>query len=461
MSEERDRQKLFEELARDQDAKMEGKALSFWKKSIYSSGNLPAAMTIAMIDTWIIFFYSEQKTVYVSAMVAGILNFLRYICNAIGDPTVGWWSDRTKSRWGRRRPFILFGTPMLAVLLVLAWFPPVQGQSWVNVAVLGFYLLAFGFLYPVVVNPYLSLLPEITPYIKERINLSALMGYGEVAGRIIAQVAAGFAITYFNKHPAAFLGVALDGYKIMAIIAAVITVAIYMIMVFQIKETPGNENKEVPYGIFQAVAEVFKNPTFIPYIVVIAGFILASNMLIIITPFFGKAIMGVNEDTSGLLLGILLLVAALFFPLTAWAGGKVGKKTTFVVSMFWFAIFSCMFPLIKLIPGLDPKIFGFVIYFLVAPPVASVLVLQRPMISDVIDYDEKLTGFRRESMYMGAEGMITKLAWGVSFLIAPFMMSILGKTADNPWGILLNGPAAGFLLFLCTLYFWRKYQFKR
>ncbi len=463
MGEGHGKSKLPGDLTPEQESRLEGNALSTGEKIIYGSGNLPAALTIALIDTWILYFLSpsESRNGYVSLLAAGVINFLRYVCNAIGDPTVGWWSDRTRSRWGRRRPFIIFGTPFLILFLVLVWFPPTPGISWTNTIVIGFYLMAFGFVYPVVVNPYLSLLPEITPFIKERIKVSELMGYGEVIARIIAVGVAGQAIDYFNAHPVNLSKIPVDGYKVMAVVGAIITAVIYYIMTARIKETPHDAKKEVPFGIVQAVAEVFKNPPFIPYIVIIAAFILSSNMLIIVTPFFGKAVMGVSEGTAGLLLVILLLVAAAFFPLTGWAAGKFGKKDTFAVSMIWFGIFSSLFPLVKLIPGLNPKIFGFILYFLVAPPVASVLVLQRPMISDVIDHDEKLTGFRRESMYMGAEGLITKMAWAFSFLIAPFLMKIFGNTGARPWGILLNGPAAGLVLVAATFYYWKKYPFQR
>ena len=362
---------------------------------------------------------------------------------------------------GRRRPFILYGTIFLAAILILIWFPPTQGISWTNTIVLGFYLIIFGFLYPLVVNPYLGLMPEITPYIKERINLSALMGYAEIIARVLAAGLTGFAAAYFIAHKFKIINIPLDGYKVMAVGSAIITVVIYIILVAKIKETPHHEKKEVPFGILKSVAEVFKNPSFIPYIVIIATFILSSNLLIMITPFFGTQVMGVSEDIVGLLLLILLAVAGLFFPLTIWVADKIGKKKTFVIAMLWFALATPLFVLVKLIPGIDPKIFGFVLYFIVAPPVSAVLVLQRPMISDVIDYDEKLTGYRRESMYMGAEGLITKLAWAASFLIAPVLMKFFGNTTDQPWGILLNGPVAAVILFIATLFFWKEYQFKR
>lgn len=481
MGEEKDKQRLAEEL-KDQEQRLEGKALSVGQKIIYAAGNLPAALTIALVDSWIVYFYAppasdaakDNLPVYLTVAMAGILNALRYVSNAIGDPMVGWWSDRTKSKMGRRRPFILYGTLFLALILILVWFPPTKGISMTNNIVLGFYLVIFGFLYPLVVNPYLGLMPEITPYLKERITLSGLMGLAEIIGRVIAQVAAGLVAAYFISHRYTIFSFPLDGYKVMALAAAAITIAIYATLVAKIKETPHDAKKEVPFGIFKSVAEVFKNPSFIPYIVIIASFILCSNLLIIITPFFGTQVMGVSLGVAGGLLGILMLVALAFFPLCIWVADQIGKKKTFTIAMVWFAATTPLFILAKLIPGLDqiqltifnhvftgPQIFGGILYFIVAPPVSAVLVLQRPMISDVIDHDEKLTGFRRESMYMGAEGLITKLAWAASFLIAPFLMKFFGNTTEKPWGILLNGPVAALVLFIATWYYAKKYPFQR
>lgn len=464
MGEEKNGKKLVEEL-KQQEERLEGKALSLGQKLIYAGGNLPAALSVVLLDSWLIFFLAPPRDernlpIYIPVFTAGILNSLRYVCNAIGDPLVGWWSDRTKSSWGRRRPFIFFGTPFLCLALILVWFPPVQGISMTNTVVIGFFLVAFGFMYPLVVNPYLGLMPEITPYLKERINLSALMGYAEIIGRVLAAGLPGFAASYFIVHKYFLGAVPVDGYKVVAVFVAVLTIVMYALLVARVKETPHDARKEVPFGIIKSVVEVFKNPTFIPYIVIIAAFILCSSLLIMITPFFGTQVMGVNEELSSLLLLTLLVVAGLFFPLCIWVADKIGKKKTFVIAMFWFALASPLFVIAKLVPGIHPKIFGFVLYFIVAPPVSAVLVLQRPMISDVIDYDEKLTGFRRESMYMGAEGLITKLAWAASFIIAPGLMKFFGNTADHPWGILLNGPVAAVLLLLATLFFWKEYQFK-
>ena len=93
MPEEKDIKKLSEELS-EQEQRLEGKALSVGQKVIYASGNLPAALVIALIDGWILYFYappaSKNLPIYLGVLTAGILNALRYVSNAIGDPVVGW-----------------------------------------------------------------------------------------------------------------------------------------------------------------------------------------------------------------------------------------------------------------------------------------------------------------------------------------------------------------------------------
>ena len=131
-----------------------------------------------------------------------------------------------------------------------------------------------------------------------------------------------------------------------------------------------------------------------------------------------------------------------------------------VICMLWFSIFIFLFPLAKIIPGLNAKIFGFAIFLILAPPVSAILVLQRPLLFDIMDYDEKLTGFRREAMYEGAEGFCTKFALGISPVIVTQLMRLFGNTTEHPWGILITGPVAGLFLLLATWYFWKKYMFR-
>ena len=100
----------------------------------YSAGNFPAGLVLLVIQTWLMRLYCPSpdevgRTLYVSPETYGLVFFLISIPSAIADPLVGHWSDRTRSRLGRRMPYILYGTPVLVLSFFLLWFPPVAGEA--------------------------------------------------------------------------------------------------------------------------------------------------------------------------------------------------------------------------------------------------------------------------------------------------------------------------------------------
>ncbi len=441
------------------------RALTLWQSMIYAGGNLPAALTTGMIEGWLLFFYcppaDQNLPVYASLAAFGVISILGRVVDSVSDPLVGFWSDRTRSRWGRRRPFLMFGSPALALIFVLLWFPPSEGVTRFNNVWLVVLICIFWFLYTVVVAPYLAILPEVTPFLQERINVSAYMGVFEAIGRVLAVVVAGVLINAVRGGWAPGGLELKDGYKPFAIMGAVITVALYYLVIYKIKETPHRKEKEVPFGIFKAVAETFRNQPFRPYILLISILLFCAILLMASTPYIATSVMGKGEDVGGYLLGILLVGSLPFFPLTAWLGGRLGKKRVFIGGLLWFAVLLPLLLTIGRWPFLDAKIQGFILYMLFAPPVSVMLVLQRPILFDVIDQDEKLTGYRREAMYMGAEGFCTKLGAGLAPAVLSGLMYFFGNTADKPWGILLAGPVAAVVLLVGLFVFWRYYPFER
>jgi len=87
-------------------------------------------------------------------------------------------------------------------------------------------------------------------------------------------------------------------------------------------------------------------------------------------------------------------------------------------------------------------------------------VLPRPMLADIIDHDEKLTGYRREAIYNGMEGLFSRSASGLGWVLCALLFDVFGKSADQPMGIYLIGPLAGFVALLAVLGF-RKYPFRQ
>ncbi|MCL0069715.1 MFS transporter, partial [Dehalococcoidia bacterium] len=92
--------------------------------------------------------------------------------------------------------------------------------------------------------------------------------------------------------------------------------------------------------------------------------------------------------------------------------------------------------------------------------VSSFLMLNHAIIADIIDHDETITGFRREAIYYGVQGLVQKSGIGVSALIFTLLLHLFGRTAAEPLGVTLAGPVAGILVFVGFLVF-LKYPFRK
>ena len=148
---------------------------------------------------------------------------------------------------------------------------------------------------------------------------------------------------------------------------------------------------------------------------------------------------------------------------------KRGKKQIFLAAQLTFAIVLPLLITMKHFPffgwmvnavaggglaeGTVILIHVCILFLFATFPIAAVFVLPRAVFADIIDLDAERTGYRREAMYNGMEGLLTKFAAGLATIIAPMLLMFGGDTADRPWGILLAGPIAGVLLFLGYLSF--------
>jgi len=466
-------------------AEQQGKTLNFWQKFTYSLGNVGTNLAPGLIVGWMVYFYtgrpveegSEQTIMLVGAGVIAFLNFMGRLVDAVADPLVGYFSDRWQTRWGRRIPWVVIGAPILSAFLIMMWFPPDDHATWRNAIWLGAALTGIWFFYTAVVAPYLSLLPEITPYQNERVILSTYMSYADVVGMILASLVIGILFEAFADGLTIGPVVLSDGYKVGSVFISIAMLVFFWISVILVREKPQSEIKPVTFNFITAARECTGNPAFWPYIGSVALLRLGIDVLIAMIPFMVGRLMGYGETVAGLLQAVIILVAALFFPLTAHLSNKYGKKKVFSVAVLWFALQIPFLALVHHAPFLGHAVawvaglFGqsmsepaimlshcVVLFVLLFFPASAALVLPRPIYADIMDHDEKLTGYRREAMYNGMEGLITKFAAGIAGALVPLMVTYIGGSPSSPWGILAAGPICGLFFFL-GWYSFRKHPF--
>ena len=466
-------------------SQQDGKVLNFWQKFTYSVGNVGTNLAPGLVVGWMIYFYtgrpvaegSEETILLVGAGTIALLNFLGRLVDSLADPLIGYLSDRWQTRWGRRIPWVVLGAPLLSLFLIMMWFPPDDHATLANAVWLGLSLSGIWFFYTAVVAPYLSLLPEITPYNNERVILSTYMSYADVVGMILASLVIGILFETFADGLVLGPIVLTDGYKVGGVIISVVMLLCFWFSMIAVRERPHSEAKAVKFNFLRAARECTKNPAFWPYIATVSLLRLGIDILVAIIPFMVVRIIGYGEAVAGSLQAVIVLIAALFFPLTAYLSNKYGKKKVILVALIWFAIQIPLLALVVHAPFIGhladavAGLFGaqmtvsqimlahcIGLFLLAFFPVSAAIVLPRPLYADIMDYDEKLTGYRREAMYNGMEGLITKFAAGVAGAMVPLMVQYLGGSPGKPWGILLAGPLCG-VFFLLGWFSFRKHPF--
>jgi len=310
------------------------------------------------------------------------------------------------------------------------------------------------------VAPYLSLLPELTPYNNERIVVSSVMGVFEILGTLAAIAGAGVLISMYKGGIGDGGPTGFNGFKLSGIIVGVLTFLAFYITGLLVREKPYSEAKAVKLKFAESAASSFRNPSFPPYLAVVVAIRLALDTVIVVIPYIVTTVMmGTEMDAAYMQMGIMVL-AILLFPLVNIWSERVGKKKVMIQGTLGFVILLPLTSTVGKWPFFSPLVQGSIVFLLAALPVAVISVLQRPMIADVIDHDETLSGYRREALYNGMEGLFTRSASGLAWVVASLLFAFFGNTMANPLGILLCGPVAGVILAIGILLF-RKYPFAR
>ena len=413
----------------------------------YAVGNLPSGIVMGVMNAWLMYYFCPPaeagRKPFLAPALFGLLLFLLNIPSAIADPVVGHLSDATRSKLGRRIPYVLWGTPILAISFVAMWFPPVAGESMANAVWLVATVFVFYISFTAVVNPYLAIMPEVWTEQKERMTVSSLMAAtGGIATML--SFAAGMLIQGLSAGIAVF-GFTLNGYTFTAVLGGVATLIFTAPVLLWIREKPHSANKEVPYSILRSGWQTLKNPAFVPYIISVSLIATSTNLIIAMMPYQVKVMAGSGEGMSGALLAGLIVLGMALFPVVIKVSEKYPRRKLYTWSALMIAIVLPFMYFVGKIPGLPPLIHLGILMVLIAPTVAVFLVVPRTLLADVMDHDEKLTGYRREAMYNGMEGLITKMASGLAPLVMGSLFSAFGNTTINPLGIQLCPIAASVM----------------
>ncbi len=413
-------------------------------KLLYGTSRIGSEALGKSSGLWLLYYYAPPSdahlpTLLPSLAVGGLL-LVGGIVAALDDAIVGYFSDRTRSRLGRRIPYIVLGAPLWSLFFVLLFTPPPDAGNAATAVYLLLAFEAFSLFSSVVVGPYEALLPEMAATSRERVSLEAIKVYLGVAGTAIGLVASSALV-----HAV--------GFRVMAISIAALALVSQYVAIGGVWERARRSRIPAGIGFRAALRTTFRQRAFRLLLPSVVLFALAFQLLQTDIPFYVHAVVGEHSWLSAtLLLAIAIAAALVCVPLFARLGHRTSKRRAYGLSLVAAALTFPLLGVAGLLPGIPASAQLVVVAALVGGPIGANFLFPIPLMADVIDADSATTALRREATYLGAASFVQRTALAVAPLLI-VLLRLLGDTRGHTLGVRLVGPLGGVTLLAAYLLF--------
>lgn len=396
---------------------------------VYGLGLFGVTSTGQALAGYFLFFYVDVLGLAV-ALVA-IVNIVYAVWDAVNDPLVGYLSDNTRSRWGRRRPWLLAGLPLYLLLFVLIYAVPGsfrQGNAlfWYALIV----ICSFETVFTVVELNYQALFPELFQGFKIRTQASTysqgLGSTGELAG---------FALT-----PVVYTAIGFEG---MAILFAVVAGILLLISIVRSSEDPGAQ--EAPrLNLRETYGAVLRDRSFWRFNIVIVLLWFTTGLYTIGTAFYTKYTLGAGPMAPSLIFGTVFIIAILSVAMWSRLVRRLGVKKTWL-----WAIGVMLLSALALGVAWDLRM-AIIASIIAGAGLGGVKVCWEMIMANLVDGSLERTGRRQEGVYYSLNrffGGLSKLLEVLALLLLGLLFGYVSGEDPGP------NPASAFRFFMSVLPF--------
>jgi GPH family glycoside/pentoside/hexuronide:cation symporter len=427
--------------------------LTAGQKAIYGMGELIVAMRLTCFQFYLLPFYTD--VVVLAPALAGLGKMLGLVWDAVNDPITGWLSDRTKTRLGRRRPFLLAAALPLGITFGLVWSAPTSLGPLGAFVYLVLAYIVLDTCFTVFATPYLALGAELSDDYHERTQVAATRAFFHAIGLMAGGIVPGIVLSRYATAPAT--GYAVMGFGIGAVMAV-----IALVTALGTRE-PRRATSEVAdgswRGLVQSLVSVGENGAFRTMIATFALILLAGGIHQTLVPYAFRYWLQMPERTNAV---IAIYLGAMIASIPIWTrlAARLGKDRAFRLCMLWATVGLAVLPF-TFAPEMGwLRLGGFLV--LAGLGNGGWAVLPVSITADIVDHDELLTARRREGSYFGVWTLSMKLAAAVASGLVGVALQLLGyvpNVEQAPATILgiqlLYGPVPALLMFLAFLAFRR------
>ena len=388
------------------------KKLSRLTKLIYGFGDVGFSMTSTIVAAYFPIFLTD--VVGLTPGIVAIALFIGKSWDYINDPLVGYLSDRTRTRWGRRRPFLLFGAIPFAIVFAFLWFKPAFDS---HTALVVFYTMMY-ILYDAIVTfvsmPYFSLTPELTEDYDERTELTGYRMFFSILGGLISFVVPMMIIGQMSPENA-------NNVFLMGLIFGIASATPLLFVFFGTRERPYFTQLERP-RLKDSLKAAIKNRPFI-FSAVIYLFTWTSMAIIEANLLFYIKYVVQRENMSEVIMATIFVTAIISLPLWDWVSKKFNKRKAYIYGIAFWAVVQI---LLITVTATSSLYYLLTLCVLAGLGVGAAHVLPWSIIPDAIEVDELKTGERHEGMFYSLVTLASKVANSIAVPLALAVLDFSG-----------------------------------
>ncbi len=380
----------------------------------YGIGDFSFNLLINTTSVFLLYFYTD--IFQIGGMAAGTIFLVSKLWNAAIDPFIGAAVDRTRSRWGGKRPYMLFGAiPTAAIFYMIFAAPELDASSRYVYAMVTF--LLFNSAFALTNVPYAALTASMTSDANERTSLTTFRMSSGIIGMFMAAV--------LTKPVVKLFGGGAGGYRVMAVIFGLVGAAIILISFKMVRERVVEERHE-QINVSANMKAMGKN---YPFILLVLAFVISATAvytIIMMVNYFFKYNYN-NEDMTSVALGVFFVTALLFLPFWMHVSKRTSKKIAFITGL---TIFTATLVAIFLIDDLT-MVQLISILAISGAGMSAYMLFPWAMVADTVEFSLWKSGVQQEGFLYGFFIFGLKLAQAFAGFLAGFSLEKVGYVANT------------------------------
>ncbi|MCR4735085.1 MAG: MFS transporter [Treponema sp.] len=432
------------------------KTLTKGKMWCYAIGQLGWSIISGLIGSWLVYFYQPNQEAINDGMVSlipqgrvifgiltiiGLVTAVGRVFDAVTDPLVGSWSDKCKSKLGRRIPFMRWSAIPLGLVFILVFCAPVPTISAVNTAWLFITVLAYYFLITCYCTPYTSLLAELPHNQEEKLKLSMCISLTFIVGTCVGYTAP-VIWDIMIKGGLERIPAMRITFAILSIIATIFM----LIPAFGINEKDYCDLQPSNSNMLTSLGKTFKNKDFRIFVGQDIIYFFGLAMFQTGLPFFVTSLLQLPETMTTVMMGGLTILSLAYYPFVTKMAAKWGKKKLLIAAFIGFVLtfgFTAICGAkLSFIPVMAQAIF---IVVLGSFPQAIFGIIPQTIVADIALSDEVETGESRSGMFYAARTFAMKLGQSLAMLMFTSLATIgISQNAAKQAGQSAAGSSFGY-----------------